>query len=1112
MKKMLLVWVLLLVGCLSAYTQSNRALTGTVRDVKGEAIPGVSILEKGSRSGAITDQYGNYRINVGTNATLVFSYVGFLKKEVAVGNNSTLSVVLEEDTKTLNEVVVTGFGIKQETRKLAYAVQEVKGQDLIRTNNANVVNSLQGKVAGVHIDQGTGGPMSSSRIRIRGNASLGGNTQPLFVIDGVLIRPGTSGADSWGAAQDMGNIMKNINSDNIESMTVLKGSGASALYGSEALNGVIVIQTKKGRVQKGLGVTYNHTSSFEKAYRFLDLQNEFGAGISPTFPKGADGVDEVERVSNAWVYSYGPRLQGQMVRDMDGRMIPWVANNPLDFFQTGNYTNHNVAVEGGTESTTFRAAFSRLNNSTIMPSGTELKRNNFNLRATQKIGKIFTLDATVDYTDNNLLNPTRQGGNFNPVFRLVFGRPRSFDINYWANNYVDPVAGGRRQGVNDPYNLTSFFWETFERDEFQNEKVFRTNLDLTANIAPWLNLLVRGNVQNQLTKAETKNRGDGPRFSGNDLYQTRTLDDSQYRLQAVLSANRTFGDNLQVNLSAGAETNRLLGGRNYRTWTDGGLRLPEIYSLANARTRVEISTSPVAAKRTDAIYLYGDLTYKDFLTFNFSNRMDFSSTLTYADGSGDFSYYYPSVGVSYIVTESLKNLPAWLSFGKLRGSLGYTGADTNPWSLNRTGIYSPGGVYNFPTGSIQRSGFSDNTLPNYNLRNRLAREWELGFDARFFGNRLGVDFTVYNKLTTNEILSIPVTSEAGVGSRIINAGKIQNKGIELMITATPIKSKDVRWNTSLNITRNRNKILELTEGISSYQLDLAFGADMASVARVGKDYGTIVTSYAFATYQKKDASGNPIDNPSNGKRVIGSVSGGSGGYLGFMRSGAYGQGEKEIGSIMERMLLSNINTVSYKNFTLNLQVDSKIGGMMASATHQYGSQSGNFSRSLFGRNKELGGIEFTDAQGVKREDGIIPDGVMADGFKVTKDGQTIDLGGMSYAEAVQKGYLTPIPARNYYENLTQWSSGIREFSTFENSWVSMREISVGYDVPAKFVNKIKFQSLRLSVVGRNLGYLYRTAPDGINPEGLKSNRPGEFAEYGGLPFSRNIGVTLNAGF
>ena len=215
---------------------------------------------------------------------------------------------------------------------------------------------------------------------------------------------------------------------------------------------------------------------------------------------------------------------------------------------------------------------------------------------------------------------------------------------------------------------------------------------------------------------------------------------------------------------------------------------------------------------------------------------------------------------------------------------------------------------------------------------------------------------------------------------------------------------------------------------------------------------------------------------------------------------------------MERFLLSNVNTVTYKNLTLNLQVDSKIGGMMASATHQYGSQSGNFSRSLFGRNKELGGIEFTDAQGVKREDGIIPEGVMADGFKVTKDGQTIDLGGMSYAEAVQKGYLTPIPARNYYENLTQWSSGIREYSTFENSWVSMREISIGYDVPAKFVNKIKFQSLRLSVVGRNLGYLYRTAPDGINPEGLKSNRPGEFAEYGGLPFSRNIGVTLNAGF
>lgn len=270
----------------------------------------------------------------------------------------------------------------------------------------------------------------------------------------------------------------------------------------------------------------------------------------------------------------------------------------------------------------------------------------------------YLLHATADYTDNNLLNPARQGGNFNPVFRFVFNRPRSLDINYWANNYTDPAVGGRRQGVNDPYFISQFFWETFERDEIQNEKVFRTNIDLTANITPWLNLLVRGNVQNQLTKAETKNRGDGPRFSGNDFYQTRTLDDSQYRLQAVLSANRTFGD-FQVNVAGGGETNRLLGGRSYRTFTDGGLRLPEIYSLANARTRVEIATSPVPAKRTDAVYLYGDVTYKDFLTFNFSNRMDFSSTLTYADGTGTYSYYYPSVGLSYILTESLKNLPSW---------------------------------------------------------------------------------------------------------------------------------------------------------------------------------------------------------------------------------------------------------------------------------------------------------------------------------------------------------------------------------------------------------------------------------------------------------------------
>ena len=668
MKKLLLLLMLVLIRCMPVWAQAKVSVTGKVIDTQNNAVPGATVQVKGTTTGTTADADGGFRINIPANAsTLIVSAIGFITQQVAIGKASELTITLADDPKTLNEVVVTGFGMKQETRKLAYAIQEVKGTDLSRANNANILNSLQGKVAGVQIDQGTGGPMSSSRIRIRGNASLSSNTQPLFVVDGVLIRPGTSGADSWGAGQDFGNIMKNINADNVETMTVLKGSAASSLYGSEALNGVVVITTKHGQARKGLGVSYNHSSMFENAYRFLDLQNQYGAGLSPTFQKAADGSDQVD--PNNWPYSYGPALDGHMVKDLDGRMVPWVANDPLKFFQTGKYINHNIAIEGGNERTSFRASYSNLNNTTIMPAGTQLKRNNFNVRATQKIGKFINLDASVDYTDNQMVNPIRQGGNFNPVFRFVYNRPRSFDIDYWVNNYISP-NGGRKQGAADPYSITSFMWDTFQKSVQRSEKIFRTNIDITSTIRPWLTLLVRANLQNELDAQESRNLGDGPGFSGNDEYRTSSVSKSQYRIQGVLTASKALSPNFNLNISAGGETNRLTGGRNYELSTNGGLRLPGIFALSNGINGINVNNPTLnPSKRTDAMYLYGDLSYKDALFLNFSNRVDYTSTLTYADGTGVYYYYYPSVGLAWDFTQSVKGLPSALSFGKLRARL-----------------------------------------------------------------------------------------------------------------------------------------------------------------------------------------------------------------------------------------------------------------------------------------------------------------------------------------------------------------------------------------------------------------------------------------------------------
>ncbi len=1111
MRIFLLSMLSLFLACSTVQAQVKKTITGVVRDNSGLGLTGATVNEKGTNNNAVTDGNGSFTIRIADNATLVISYAGFQTMEIAPGAQSQVSVTLEASTTTLNEVVVTGFGVRRQTKKLSYSVQEVKGDELARTNTPSLVNALQGKVAGVMINQGAGGPSSSSRIRIRGNASISkSNTQPLFVVDGVLIKPGTSGADSWGDARDFGNELKNLNPDDYESVSVLKGSAATALYGSDAQFGVVLITTKKGRERKGLGVSLTHSSTFEKAYRLPDFQNVYGGGINQTFAKGADGVNEVDRDYGPY-YSFGPKFDGQMVRDQDGRMIPWKANDLLDLFQTGQYYNTNVAVEGGSDKTTFRFSYTNSKNNSVMPNNS-FGRNVFTLRATQKLSSAINMDATVTYATSNSRNPMLQGGNSNPIFRLAYSNSRHYDIPYYQNIFIDPVRGGRigasGNATSNPYSrgsMTSVFWNYYEKNITQKEDNLRANLDINFNILPWLNLLVRGNVNSINIARENKERGELPGFLGGyyALYQST----NKYgRLQSLLTANRTFGQDFDASLTVGGETNRGLSGYENNANTNGGFKVADIYALSNSKNPIQANGREFPQSRLDAVYGYGDVTWRDRLTLNFSARNDWNSTLTYPNGNGEHGYFYPSVGLAWIFSESLQDNAAFdfLSFGKLRASLGYSGAGTNIFETSRGFGYGLLGNYTNWNGSlIPQYGLRTFDLGNFNLKPERSREFEVGADLRFLDNRLGVDFAWYKKNTFNQIITLAAPPESGVSSRLINAGNIQNQGIEVILNGTPVRTKDLQWNTTFNFSRNRNKVIDIDQanGVTSLELDLAFGADVKSVARVGKEYGTIVTNYAYATYQKKDANGNPIDHPSNGQKMLKQ----NGVYW---RSGDAGQGEKEIGSMMEKFLLSNSNDVRFKDFSLFVQVDSKFGGMMASATHQYGSNYGSFESTLFGRDAANGGIEFTDANGVKRSDGIIPEGVFSDGIKLNG----VDVGGMSYSEAVSKGLILPMKAWEYYEGIGSWGTGIREYSVFENSWVALREVSLGYTIPRRLSSKLKMNNLRVSAVGRNLLYLYNSSKDNIHPESIFSSRAGAFAEYGGVPYIRSIGISVNAGF
>ncbi|MFT3933350.1 MAG: SusC/RagA family TonB-linked outer membrane protein [Chitinophagaceae bacterium] len=1101
--------LLLLTACsISGFTQAKKTVAGTVKDATGNVLAGVNFIIKGTRIAGATDNDGNFKVTVpAQNAVLVFTSIGYEKKEVTVGDNGFVSVSLVATGKDLNEVIVTGFGVKKQTKKLTYSVTEVKGEELVRAGTVNVVNSLQGKVAGVMINQGAGGPSSSSRIRIRGNSNIsttsGLGTMPLFVVDGVLITPQTSGADSWGDNRDFGNQLKNLNPDDYESLTVLKGSAASALYGSQALNGVILITTKKGRSRPGLGVTVNQQNTWNSVYRLPDFQNEYGGGTSTTFSKNAAGQNVILNDGYAPYYSFGPKFDGSQIIDADGITRTYKANNMKDLYQTGFLNSTNVAVEGGNDRTTIRFSYTKTNQSGIV-STNSFSRDNFNLRATQKLGSFLNLDASISYAVSNSKNPMQQGGQGSLLYRLAYSNARNFPIDNLFANYIDKTKGGRIVS-SSPYlrgSVTDDMWSIYQTNVTQKEDNLLANLDITATITPWLSLLVRSNINSIGVVNEKKERGDGVGFASSTYGAYSLYNSSQKtgRIQALLTATRKINDKLDFGFTIGGETQRGLGGSQLSSSTSGGFKLPDIYALSNSKNAATVNTDnsgKYPQSRLDALYAYGDITYKNMLTLNASVRNDWDSRLTYPDGHGNYTYYYPSVGLSWIFTEMLKDKAQYhfLSFGKLRASYGVTGASTAIYYTS-TGNYQLNGTYTNASGTaVPRYGFQSYDLGNLGLKPLRATEYEIGADLRFFDNRIRLDAAVYKKNTVNEIIPLGAPSESGINNRVVNAGNTQNKGVEILLSGTIIRQKNLEWTTTFNFTRNKNKIISLYPGVTSLDLDLAFGNDVRSVAAAGLDYGTIVSTYAYA------------HDPKSGAKLL--QQDGT-----YWRSGAYfgnsvlGQGLVNLGSAMEKFLLSNTNEVRYKNFNLFVQVDAKVGGKIASTTQQYGAEYGNYKSTLFGRDTEHGGVTYKDASGNTRTDGIIPEGVFSAG--VTFNG--VDYGGKTYAQAVADGVIKPKAALDYYEGIASWGTGIREYSVFDNSWVSLREVSIGYEFSKAIASKIHFQRLRLSVIGRNLTYLYANAKDHIYPEAIYSSRPGAFAETGGGPYQRQLGVSLNAGF
>ncbi|HVI45793.1 MAG TPA: SusC/RagA family TonB-linked outer membrane protein [Chitinophaga sp.] len=1133
----IIVQLLLLFYCSVASAQ-NKKVTGRVTTAGKEPLPGVSVLLKGTSTGVVTDNFGNYSITAPGNGTLVFNFVGYTRQEVPVNNQASVNVILLEDNKQLGEVVVTALGVKKEKKSLGYSVTDIKGGDLAITNEINPVNALQGKVAGVQIDQGAGGLFGSTKILIRGNSTLGNNNQPIFVIDGVIIENNTFS----GTGRDFGNDLKNLNMEDFESVSVLKGSAAAALYGSRAINGVILITTKKGRERKGIGVNVSQTFNVFKPYSGPDFQNEFGGGtvgafftdnrdpnykanenwrtkVFPTDP--ATGKPYIDRQVGRELENWGPAFSGQDVLNYDGTPTKYVAqpNNFLDAFQTGRGSATNIAIDGGNDRSTFRLSYTRDQSRGIVYKN-EMLKNSVDLRVTHVINKFLSADVSATYSSFDGRNPPRLGGldafasyNFGKLFTWIL--PRNYDTRYWMqkDHYTSKFGGAPNPGDPAEPNKSpeSRFWfNLFENEYLQNEQNIRGRIALTATLTPWAKLQLEGNVNNLYTRNENKELGQGQNFTGG-LYGLGHTSKESYFLKWMLMINKTLTKDLELNGYVGGETQRYQTTYNYSE-TQGGLSYPGNYFLANSVEKPRAEGGLKAKKAFNSLYASADLAYKNQLFLQATFRGDWSSALTYTNGQGNNFYNYPAVSLSWLFSETFK-LPSWISYGKLRGNIAALGKDTDPFTINpgfAFNGYTSSNGQDLPISTYTRypdplTGKFIALVPDLKPERKIAKE--LGLEMRFLQSRVGFDVSVYQDNTKNQILDIGTPPESGLEGIIINAGNIQNRGIEVMIDGTPVKTKSFEWNTNLNYSLNRNLIKELYPGRTEYDLKANVG-EISTWAIVGKSYGTLRTTIHSKTYQAKDANGNPIDDPNNGKPELAWRSDARAGFP--ARSNTL----QDVGDINAKFRMGWGNTFRYKNFSLNVLLDAKFGGDFVLLTYRYGTHTGVLPNTLQGRDAAHGGITWTSKYDNQTyDDGLIPDGVFAKGQQIQQpNGSMADVGGMTYAQAYEKGLVEPTHAPQFYYRYGSSSTGVADYWIKKNSWISLRQVSLAYQFPEKLCKKMMLNNLSVAVVGRDLLYLYNSLPFNYNPASNNSNNTAFSGEEGFLPMVRSIAGTIRIGF
>ncbi|MBB5285305.1 TonB-linked SusC/RagA family outer membrane protein [Rhabdobacter roseus] len=1058
MKKTVLLFIW---GCLIATvgTAQVRQIKGKITAVEdGLGLPGASIIYKGTNIGSNTDADGNFALTVPDDGVLVASFVGYLTQEIAIGSQTQFDIKLVADMRQLSEIVVTAFGIEREKKALGYTVQEIKGSALTESRSTNVANGLSGKIAGVRI-QSNGGPGSGSTIQIRGSSSISGNNQPLIVIDGVPMQQSGN--------RTMGGGISEVNPDDIKEMSVLKGPNAAALYGSRAANGVILITTKNGQGTKGLGVEVNSNVTFERPWVKPDFQNTYGGGngYRTWYSDGRSGsiTNPLEIQQYRAVYDARYPLTGTAGTDeswgapLDGRLVRhwWSGNEvaPLtpqpnnweEYWNTGSTINNSVALSGGNDKGFFRLALSRVDQKGIMYYN-DFHRNNFRINSGYNLAKNVSVTMSGEYIKSGSTNRGYQSGQqFIWSHRHIsWAQLRDYESYIGVHN--------QRQVANRPAdNLPPNWQHTFFLNPFfSNKKLpygndkdrLLGNVALNYKIAPYLSLMLRTGTDvwsdTRINITNFERIGNGNRTPGS--FNEEVLRNQESNSDAILTFNKDITPDITTNVQVGGIIRSNYYKRNY--FNVGELVVDGIYNAGNSVPSLNTIQSRIERSQVQSLFGAANFGWRNMIFLDLTARNDWSSTLP----SSARSYFYPSASVSAVVTELLNLNSDVLSFGKVRASLAQVGNDADPFRLAQT--FTANGSWN---GSLSK--FTESTeIANSSLKPEITTGLELGADLRFMRGKIGLDVTYYSQTTRNQILGVEISKASGYDRRVLNAGEVTNKGIEIVLSGSPVKlANGFSWDVSLNFARNRNEVVELAEGLTTYILATQRG--MTSEARVGQPYGTL---YGVAFLRSPDGqivygdNGLPRLNPT----------------------------QQIIGNIQPNWTGGMLNTFSFKGITLTALVDVRMGGDIFDEGTGTGRWTGQYAETALGREEGVIGKGVREIKGADGSVSYIPNDIIVTANQL-------------YA------YNNP---RNYHEA-----------AIFDASYVKLRELSLGYNIPASLLKKIHIQSAKVSLVGRNVWMIFKNTPH-VDPEFDAKGGNGQGFGYGELPSSRSLGMNLSFSF